>query len=177
MDPETIAVCFRYTQEDYVQAFRLGIVGTMKPRSLVAGVIVTFLLGVVVLVLEDGSEPVGGWLGRVSITVSLLIALIAAAVWFILPRWIYRRETKLQQEYRFEFSPSGIRFESVDVVSSLRWSTFRGLCSDADVHLLLFGRYGFTAVPRSAFANAGDDDAFVRMARAQFCVRTPPDAS
>lgn len=175
MDPETIAVRFRYTPEDYVRAFRVALARKIRPRSLAGAAIATFLLSLIVLALEDGSDPVGWWLGWGGITVSLLIASMVAALWFILPRWIYRREPKFQQEYRFEFSPTGIHFESDDVVSSLRWSTYRGLHSDAEVHLLLYGHHDFTAVPRRAFATTRDDDAFVRMAQAQLGEHTSPD--
>ena len=99
--------------------------------------------------------------------VSAVFLVLLGLAHFVIPVVAFRHQPKLHEEYLLRFAPEGIHFKTASIDSRIEWKLYRELVSDEHTHLLLYGKNGFTAVPRRVFPSPEQDQGFVELVRAR----------
>jgi 4-amino-4-deoxy-L-arabinose transferase-like glycosyltransferase len=157
MDP-TVQLTFCYAEKDYVQAVRAHHASRLRWRLIIFLLIV--VIGAGIYILRSNRND---WFGVVILSSAVLLALLFAALYFIMPRLNFRREPKFRDEYSMTFSPDGIRFRTAHIDSQLQWSIYSRVLIIPDSYLLYYGMYNFTLVPKQAFQSAEQEQAFATL--------------
>jgi hypothetical protein len=144
----TIALSFRYTEGDYVQAVRAH-----NARHL------RLPLDIVVIVLVSGFAiylwrfPDQHWLALLGFVVAALFTLMLVSAFTIVPRVAFRREPKFRDDYLLIFSPEGIQFRTAHIDSQLQWSLYSWALITDRSFILYYGSRQFTVIPKRIFQN------------------------
>jgi hypothetical protein len=152
-----VNLTFRYLPGEYVRA-----VNAHQRLRMRLGPDIEFslvLLAGGVLAIHYGGEAYF-WLGVVFSAVGLAYPALGAVMIVVLPRLMVAGSPKLHDEYRLTFSDDGILFRTVSVDSRLDWKLYTRAIVVQDFYLLYYGRRAFTVIPKRAFQNAGDMEAF-----------------
>jgi hypothetical protein len=157
----SIELRFRYEQVDYVRAMRLHLSRRMRLRLDVTMAIVLGVVGASLLAVAGPS-----WPGLLASAGSVSFLGLIGLAHFVVPVLAYRQQPKLHDEYQLDFAAAGIHFKTASIDSTIEWKLYRELLSDEHTHLLLYGKNGFTAVPRRVFSGPEQDAAFVALVRA-----------
>lgn len=153
---EPIAVCFRYTENQYASGVRLHLAKRFRWKidaPIAAGVII---LGALAFVCGWGIA------GPIVMGIGALYLCILALGWFWLPVRYYRSQPKLRDEYRLVFSEEGVAFNTDHIDSTLAWSTYQRTLADIETYLLYYGKDAFTLLPRGVFRPGTADESHFR---------------
>ena len=158
MPQDTVSFSFRYSENDYVQAYRAHYRTRLRlPLDTVA----------IVLGMGIGAwlwrTPARHWLGVGCVALSTVLLLMIVAAFTIIPRLLFRREPKFRDEYFLTFSPVGIHFRTDSIDSQLQWNLYSRVLVDAHSYVLYYGSTQFTVIPKRAFQDAEQQEAFERL--------------
>jgi len=141
-----IHLSFRYSELDYVRGMRAHYASRLRLKLDVAVAAATALLGVYLWQSPDSR----GWgIGLVCLSAVFVLMLVAAFT--VIPRLVFRREPKFQDEYSLKFSPDGIHFRTVHINSQLQWSMYSRALIDSHSFVLYHGTHSFTVIPKRSF--------------------------
>lgn len=156
----TIRVCL--TAGTYAAATRAYL--RCSPRLLLRGVAgaVFIAAGVSLLPLLYADF---GWLPTLLIAVITLL-LTGVQVGYTEPRKRFHKDPRAGGDQTFVFADDAVYYRGADAESRVGWEFFTRVVETDELYLLEHNQNGmFTALPKSAFASASDEQAFRRMAR------------
>jgi hypothetical protein len=152
-----VTLTFRYLPGEYLRA-----VNAHQRLRIRLGANTAFAL----VVLASGLALIyfGGaryfWLGIVFAAIGLTYPVASAVIMFVLPRLAIAGASKLHNEYRLSFAEDGILYRTAAIDSRIDWSLYTHAVVVRDFYLLYHGRREFTVIPKRAFANAAEMQAF-----------------
>jgi hypothetical protein len=161
-------ISYHITREDYIDAQKLH--RSKSPRAFVRAMVVVgkgfagagFLtLLILAAVVRDRKL----WSDLAPLIILLILWALAMLVWVPFHwRRCYAKDRRLQQQITADISEDGIRLESADFDSNLKWGLyFRFLESDR-IFLLYQTNRMFNLFPKSAFA-PGEIEEFRQLVR------------
>jgi hypothetical protein len=154
---ETVDLNFRYAETDYVRAMRAHYASRLRVPLDITVVVVVAAVGA--HELRSGSRG----FGIAMLSLSGLFALMLVAVFAIVPRIGFRRESKFRDDYTLTFSPQGIHFRTAHIDSDLQWSLYTRALADAHSFVLYYGSQQFTVIPKRVFHDVAQREAFERL--------------
>jgi len=72
---------------------------------------------------------------------------------------------KFQDPFELTFTQEGIHFSTPTIDSQIDWTFYHYLLEDKEVFLLVYGKWQYSIIPKCAFADASEQDAFRDLAR------------
>src|SRR5882724_2865656 len=135
----TVNLSFRYSEIDYVRAFRAHYASRLRLRLDIIITVVVAGIGAYLWRL-----PSLHWLGLACVIVAVAFALMLVAAFTVIPRLTFRREPKFRDDYSLTFSPEGIHFRTAHIDSKLQWSLYSHALKDGDSFVLYYGSQQFT---------------------------------
>jgi hypothetical protein len=154
----TINLSFRYTESDYVRAFRAHYASRLRLRLDIVVTIAFVGIGIYLW-----RSPSLHWLGLASIVVAVVFALMLIAAFTVIPPLAFRREAKFRDDYFLTFSHEGIHFRTAHIDSQLQWSMYSRALIDAHSYVLYYGSHQFTVIPKRVFQSAELQQAFEQL--------------
>ena len=101
---------------------------------------------------------------------SLIWFPLGVAEWFNLlsihgvrTRLTFKANPKFRETYGLTFSDAGVQFKTVSIDSKLAWSHYRKVLEGPTVVLLVYGRWMYTVIPKSAFHDEAQLAAFINL--------------
>ena len=158
---EVISLRFKYTEDEYAAASRLNMV-----RS--TGFWIWFVVSALLCVLGVYLVAILGLDLGISFSLTffgVLLFLIWALQLFVEPRQAFRREPKFQDEYLLQFSDDGIQFKTPQIDALIQWSLYSRVIENERFYLLVYGRNMMSVIPKRAFENSQQQDAFEALLR------------
>lgn len=151
MTNSPVSLSFRYSEIDYVRAFRAHYADRLRLWLDVCAVVAVGAAGIYLWPSLSS---------KVFLGVSIAFSALLFAVFFIVPPLIFRREPKFRDEYSLTFSPEGIHFQTAHIDSQLAWNLYSRVLVDAHSYVLYYGSRTFTVIPRRVFKNNEQREAF-----------------
>ncbi|WP_313133258.1 YcxB family protein [Anaerocolumna sp.] len=156
---ETVELTFQYTQGEYVKAKRQHIIASKtitKTNVVVLAVYLSFSLW---YFFSSFSVLSGFSLGFA------LFALIAGCtLYFYVPIQQFKRTSKYHEEYNLTYTKDGILFKTPTIHSELKWDIYSEFWESTDFYFLIQVSHIYTLIPKRAFLNLADQQAFEKMA-------------
>ncbi|MDR2889596.1 MAG: YcxB family protein [Lachnospiraceae bacterium] len=157
---KTVQLVFKYSKEEYVKAARQYLLAgnVIKMRDVM---ILMILILAAVFYLFFSSFSL---LSIVALIVLLLVGMVGLIIYFYLPVVTYKRTLKFHEEYRLTFSDQGIRFKTPRIDTDLSWESYINLWESTDFYFLVQAPKRYSILPKRAFADVYEQDAFEKMA-------------
>lgn len=149
-----IRLSFRYTEQDYVRGFRTHFRTRLR---LGLDLFVVVALCAIGIYLWPSVE------GIVAVAVSLTFLLMLLAGFFVIPRWVFRREPKFRDEYTLTFSSEGIHFRTAHIDSQLQWNLYFRAIVGPHSYLLYYGSTQYSIIPKRVFRSVEERRQFEEM--------------
>jgi hypothetical protein len=89
--------------------------------------------------------------------------LLLIAAFTVIPRVVFRREPRFQDDYSLTFSPEGIHFRTANIDSRLQWSVYSRALVAAHSYVLYHGPRSFTVIPKRVFQGEEQRQAFEQL--------------
>jgi hypothetical protein len=154
---QVIALTFRYLPGEYLRAINAHQRLQMRLGPDIAFSLI-LLAGGLATIYFGGAEYF--WLGVVFSAVGLAYPVISGFMMFVLPRIMIAGLARLRDEYRLTFSDDGILFQTATIDSRINWGLYTSATVVRDFYLLYYGRREFTVIPKRAFEDAAEMQAF-----------------
>jgi hypothetical protein len=103
------------------------------------------------------------WLAILSLSVASIFAVMLVSAFLIIPPLVFRREPKFLDTYSLTFSEDGIHFSTAHIDSNLEWSLYSRALVDPCSYILYHGRQSFTVIPKRAFQDVDQQNAFEQL--------------
>jgi YcxB-like protein len=159
---ETVHLRFKYTEEEWVAASRLYIMG--QPALLLRFGLAFLLLALCFLFFTFISEVV---MSLFLLSVALVLFTFVLALFLVLPRQRFRSDPRFRDEFVMEFTDEAIRFQTPHVESKLSWSLYTRVLENERFFVLLYGKGMITVIPKRAFTAHYQETALREMLRRQ----------
>ena len=158
---KTISLRFKYTEEEYIAATRLYMTRSMD-FAIRLMICTSYAIACIALFvwLEFASEAI-----ILMIVLACFPFLIGFLHLFVLPRQRFRSDPKFKDEYFLQFSDDGIQFKTTDIDALLQWSLYNKVLENERFYLLVYGKHMISVIPKRAFADAKQEEAFSEMLR------------
>jgi len=154
---ETVNLSFRYVEQDYVRAARSHYASRLRLPLDIA-----VIVGVAVLGAYEWRS--GSHAFRITmLCVSGLFALMLIAAFVVIPAITFRSEAKFRDEYSLSFSPQGIRFQTANIDSDLKWGMYTSALVDTYSFILYYGTQQFTVIPKRVFQDVSQRQTFEQL--------------
>jgi hypothetical protein len=158
--PETVHLHFKYTEEEWVAASRLYIMG--QPGLLLRFGLAFLLLALCFAFFTLISEVV---MSLFLLSVALVLFTFVLALFLVLPRQRFRSDPRFRDEFTMEFTDEAIRFQTPHVDSKLTWSLYTRVLENERFFVLLYGKGMITVIPKRAFTAHHQEIALREMLR------------
>jgi hypothetical protein len=133
---------FTITKPEYIRALRRCYRTRLQPiRDSIASVLA--ICGGLYFYLFTTSRILPWFL----IVPGLLLGLLVAYAFLLLPSLIFQSQPKLKSEYHLQFGDDAIRFETDTINSTLQWSTYHSWLRDNEFYILYHGTRDITVIP------------------------------
>ena len=153
---ETISLRFKYTEEEYIAATRLYLTGSRSflIRLVLSSIFVAVGIFLVSLLQMDTL------ISFLLTFIGVVLLLIWALLFFVVPRQRFRRDPKFRDEYTLQFSDDGIQFKTAQIDALVQWSLYSKVIKSERFYMMVYGQNMISVIPRRAFASAQQDAAF-----------------
>ena len=162
---QPIQLRFSHTEAEYLGAARLLIFGqkVILARLIIIMALVLFASFALALV---GEFPI--W---AALSLGLLFDIsIAYAGVVDAPRRVFRKDSKMRDEYLVTFSEEGIALKTSQIDSKLAWSLYKQVLENKSLYVLVYdapGRMVMTVVPKRVFRDAREELEFRSLVQRQ----------
>lgn len=119
MEP-AVELTFRLLESDFVRAFRAH-----HGSRLRWGLDIAVAVALAAFGAHSWWSGNLDWYSVAAVVVAGIYGLMLVAIFFMIPRIIFRGEPKFREEYSLAFSPEGIHFRTAHSDSRLQWSIRR----------------------------------------------------
>jgi len=156
---EPIKAVYTYTRDEYLRALRRHYKSRLHLyRDVIfGGLLIAF--GFVMMYFSP-ANPVFAWL---SIILGLVLLLILAYAFLVLPALIYRADPKLKWEYSLDFYDDRIEFKTRGIDSTLQWSLYQSWLGDEEFFILYHGKRDLSVIPRRVLKLDNSDARFAKL--------------
>lgn len=101
---------------------------------------------------------------------SIIFIAFAFIAWFnLLIKLIiylaFKRNPKFHERYKLTFDHDCIHFKILTIDSILQWSHYHKLLEDEQLFLLVYGKMLYSVIPKRAFKDVAEQDAFRELAK------------
>jgi hypothetical protein len=155
---------FTYTEEEYLAAARLMLLGNNRT---VARLVVCFVLLILIFVLLSMLVgPVLPFWASVALSLLFILALSYKLLTDV-PRRYFRGDPKFRDEYALTFSDEGVSVQTREIDSKMGWGLYSGVTEGRDLYLIMYGKDTrmMTVVPKRLFVDANQELEFRRLLR------------
>lgn len=158
MNEIPIKAVFTVTREEYLRAVRRHYKTNIHVyrdisiglAAIVAGIGMYFWNGI----------QLYSW---VLIIPGLILLLLVAYAFLMLPKLIYHSDPKLKWEYSLSFYDDRIEFRTNEIESILKWQLYRAWLRDDEFYILYHGKRNISVIPRRAFDSDGSDNRLTKL--------------
>jgi hypothetical protein len=165
----TVHLSFTYTEEEYTRAARIYFARTYHTRfNMWLGACLALLGGAGVLL---GAESL---LATLCLMTGLALLALGYAGNYVTPRRQYRANPKLRERYELDFSDGGILFRSKGAETRLEWGFYSKVWETPEFYMLVYGKDMFSVIPKRAFRDGLQEEAFRGMLRRKLGPLTGP---
>ena len=98
---------------------------------------------------------------------TILIIALAPCEWFNLLSSYklkaylgYKLNPKFRDRFEVIFTQEGIHFSTPAIDSQIMWTYYHNILEDEQIFLLVYGKWQYSVIPKRAFADASEQDAF-----------------
>ena len=155
---KTVELKFQYTEDEYVKAARQYLFAS---RTITKTKIVTLILFLMFSVYYFFSSF--SVLGGIALGVTLFALILGCTLYFYIPIYRFKQTTKYHEEYQLIFSNDGIKFKTPTINSDLKWDIYSQIWENSIFYFLIQAPNVYTTIPKRAFANPSDKQAFEEM--------------
>lgn len=159
---EAIELRFKYTEDEYVSAYRKYFLAKRRPFFLLflaAGLVaagIYFLITGSDVALTVACTSTGAW---------LLGLLISSSV--LMPRQRFRNNPRFRSEYLLRFTDDGIEFHTNEIDAKISWRIYKQALETKAFFLLSDGGLTLSVIPKRAFSSAEQELRFKQMVDAK----------
>jgi hypothetical protein len=146
---ENVAVTFKYTEQDYISAYRLHYAKHLNLKVSIPAAILFILLSLTMLVIQAGFV----WLWCILIGLSSLILISAYASLNRVPQSQFKSTPMVKETYTFTFSLENIVYHTESIKSSAKWDIFNNYLEDDNSIIMYYGKREMTIIPKRIFAD------------------------
>lgn len=83
---------------------------------------------------------------------------LRAKLWF---KW----NPKYREPYEITFSDDGIHFRTPTIDSNIDWKLYNSMLEDGQIFVLIYGKWMYAVIPKRAFADVAEENAFRELVR------------
>ena len=165
---DEVKVVYQLSQKEYAAAWRKHwrVLMCTRWQTLAALILYTILIVGLIFHPTDGYDIVRGMM--------LASALFCPAIWGLhylrTPNIQYKKLERKVGELAITFSANEIRRSTQDFSDELKWSLYCGIWESKDFFFLLMDKQFYHIIPKRAFADKQDMQAFRKMAAANLKV-------
>lgn len=146
---ESKSVTFKYTEQDYVHAYRLHYKKHLNLKLSIPVAIFFVGIGVTMLILQAG----WAWVWMLLIILCSLILFSAYASFYMVPKSQYKKTPTVKETYTFTFSLEEIKFHTESIKSRANWGIFNDYQEDDHSIIMYYGKREMTIIPKRAFGD------------------------
>lgn len=153
---ETVALTFRYTQEEYVRAEKQQLLASKiitKTSVIIIPLCVLFTIACGMLVSWSALTIFG-------LVISVAALLILCILSFYMPIYQFKQTEKYHEDYNLTFSKEGIEFKTSSIRSSLSWSVYSACWESNAFYFLIQAPRVYAMIPKRAFRNLEEQERF-----------------
>jgi hypothetical protein len=151
----TVDLSFQYTEDEFVSAVRAYMM-----RS--PGLIIPFVCGLLLLFLAALllAFEIDSFFLYICTFGGVLLLSVEGFLFFSGPRWRFRSEPKIRNQFFLQFSEDGLLFKSSQIESKVQWQLYTRFIESRQSYLLIYGENMYSIIPKRAFSDAGQEAAF-----------------
>ena len=79
----------------------------------------------------------------------------------------FKRDPKYRELYEITFSENGLHYTTPTIDSNIAWSFYHSLLEDDELFLLVYGNWMYSVIPKRAFSDIAELNAFRELANAR----------
>lgn len=157
---KTVQLTFKYTQSEYVKAVQQYLIAnkTIRRYDLIL-VVVFWLFSISYLFISSFSTFSMILAGTV-----LIVTILGSWVYFFMPIFRYKQTAKYHDEYLLLFSKDIINWKTSNIETHFKWDVYSELWESNDFYFLIQKSHQYTIIPKRAFENQEEKQAFEEMA-------------
>jgi len=156
----TINLTFKYTQYEYVRAEQQYLIANRTIRKYDPIIAIIFLLFSTCYLFLSASST----FSIVFLAITLIVFMLGCFLYFYVPVLKFKQTSKYHEEYTLKFSRESIEFKTPSIDSVLKWNVYSELWESSDFYFLIQAPRMYTLIPKRAFANPADKQAFEEIA-------------
>jgi YcxB-like protein len=154
---QPIRLKFTHTEAEYLAATRLLLFGQKVILARLVVILALVLFGLILVsLITDLEFPL--W---AALSLGLVFDASVAYMGVVdAPRRVFRKDSKMRDEYELTFSEEGIALKTPQIDSKLAWSLYKQVLENKSLYVLVFdapGRMVMTVVPKRVFRDAGEE--------------------
>jgi hypothetical protein len=153
---DKVTVDFQYEKNEYISAFREYLFKSKIIRKRDLALVGVMSAAEVFLLAKTG-------ISIYSIIIGVILcfyAVIFGLLYFYQPLHVFKNSPKLHQRYTLTFTENNLQFKTNGISSDLKWNIYHELWSCRNFYYLIQAKNIYTIVPKRAFKNAGELQAF-----------------
>lgn len=164
---QPIQVKFNYTEKEYLAAAQMLLFGQKAFLARLIIILVLVLFGIMTIsLLSDFEFPLWAsfWIGLLIDASFVYVGLVDA------PRRLFRKDSKMREEFALKFSEEGVALKTQQIDSKLAWSLYKQVLENKSLYVLVYdapGRMMMTVVPKRVFRDASEELEFRRLVHRQ----------
>src|SRR5262245_53467029 len=158
MTNEPITIEFANRLSDHLAAQRLYYKSTLGWKMDKAVAVLLTAFGSV-LVVRVGVR----WWSLIWFPLGLAEWLNLLSIHGLRTRIAFKSNPKFRETYRLTFSDEGVHFKTTSIDSKIAWTHYTGTLEDGTVILLIYGRWMYTVIPKTAFDDRAQLTAFTNL--------------
>jgi len=152
---EPVRLTFRYTERDFVRAYRLHFRHKLRLKTDIAVVTAVTLFGGFLW----NSSGVRDYAIVMFCCSAILVGLLFTAFVIVPPR-LYQREPKHRDEYSLVFASDRIQFHTIHIDSNIEWELYTHAIVDANSYNLYYGSSSLSIIPTRVFESSEQRNSF-----------------
>ena len=145
-------------EKDFERAMQAHNASVLHLRIDIAVTVAAAAIGAYYWLFEDSPR-----FGMALVGIASLFALMLVAAFIVIPRVVFRRETKFRGEYTLTFSEEGIHFQTTHINSKLEWNIYSRALVDCHSFILYYGVRSFSVIPKRVFQSSNQQSAFEQL--------------
>lgn len=164
---QPIQVKFNHTEKEYLTATRMLLFSQKELLARLIIILVLVWLGIMMIsLLSEFEFPL--W---ATCCIGLLIDASFVYVGIVdAPRRVFRKDSKMREEFTLTFSEEGIALKTPQIDSKLAWSLYKRVLENKSLYVLVYdspGQLSMTVVPKRVFRDASEELEFRRLVHRQ----------
>ena len=150
--PQDITIHFRYTFEEYIDAYRLHYSQLRRLKRNIIFSVALLFLGVGLCLFLGYSFS-----NSLPIYASVILAAFLLSEYFLSPSKSFERDPRLKEERTLTFSEEKIIFKIGKDMISVKWKQYSHFLENSEFYLFYYAPETFLILPKRAFTLEGNE--------------------